>query len=455
LFSLRPLLVPQTVADSAHFVDRFGFHDPAHFLLYQSPVFLLDPVLYLDTLLFLRRRNHHLWVSFVANANLTDSFFQLYSTFVTALGVRTAYFWRHRVLITEVLCCLIQDVLPIHGAVASLASSFLGLAIPLLGCAVPNVETAVSLLRPIMWVIGIAAKVMLREPLQEKITLLLRTVDSFQPSLFYLTIRFVLSLKSRLANPSFIINLIVSHEFTSLDNLAILSIVVDHQSSIAVMAAVMRFAVTKKLWIRACFAVVHEIMLAYGNRRDVHDWVVTIVRRLFVFVALAHGKARYRRRSLLICEALVGLAQLHIPWLQQKIAAIAAAIATKPLPPYFRCFFPMCASLGDDLAIQEFDIFAGFQVSLKAFPFDFKRKVLLTPPVRDILLVTPKPMIKVTRSDLEVQRDARLMLKKKLPKGKRKVVNSALIHRPRNPVLSRPATRMSEQKLPGIGRAGI
>jgi hypothetical protein len=363
-------------------------------------------------------------------------------------------------LISEVLCCLIQDVLPFHGSVAELASVFLDLAIPLLDCAIPDVETGVSLLRSIMCIMEMAAKAMVRERLQEKIATILQTVDCFQPSLFYLTVRFVLSLKSRLANPSFIITLIISRESMSLDDLAILSLLTDHQSSIAVMAAVLRFAVTKKLWIRACFAVIHQLLLAYGDRNDVHDWFVILVRRLFLFLALSHSKTKYRWRALLICEALVGLAQLQIPWLQRKIAAIAAAIATRPVPLYFRCFFPVSPSLGDELTIQEFDIFTGLQVSLKTFPFDLQREVLLLPPVRDVLPVTlkgarPKAMIKFTRSDPELLRDPKLAVKKKLPRVKKKVVNSALIHRPKNPVLSRPGTRTSEQKLPGIGRAGI
>jgi hypothetical protein len=224
----------------------------------------------------------------------------------------------------------------------------------------------------------------------------------------------------------------------------------------------LRFGVTKKLWIRACFGVVQQLLLAYGGRNDVHDWFAIVIRRLFVFVALAHSSRKYRWRSLLICEALVGLAQLQIPWLQQKIAAIASGIATRPVPLYFRSFFQTSTSLVDDLTIHEFDIFAGFQVPLKAFPFDLKRKVLMLAPVRDAMPVTPKggwpkPVIKVMRSDSNIHGDSTVVVvKKKSPKGKKKVVNSALINRRRNPVLlTRRATGPSEQKLPGIGRPGI
>jgi hypothetical protein len=428
LHSLRHVLTPSTVVESLCFVDGFGFHDAAHFLLCQSPVFLFDPILYL------RQRRHHIWKAFVGNLRLTGAFFQLYSTFAVPPPPNASRSrWWHRLLVTEVLFCLVRDTFNVHSDVLGLASHFLDLAIPLLEAAPPDVSGCI--LRSVFCVIAMLPRLMPREQLQARATRLIEICDRANCPHLLLVVRFLLSLKPTLVHQSVVIKLVSHREIRGLVDLEILNLVADQNSCIQIMSVLVKFAVKNKLWLRACFALIQELLVKFGDRKDIHEWAVVLLRRLFEFIGLSHGIRKYHRRALLICEVLNTLSQTPLPWLQQKIASIASGIGTKPVPLYFRWFFQVYPSICDELANRELELFLACRCPLKPFPFDPKGRVLVVPPVA----IPVKPQS--ARGSIRFSKSQKTLAKEA---AKKKSGQSILIKRPRKQGQNRPFTGRGE-----------
>jgi hypothetical protein len=449
VYSLQGILFPRTVTESICFVERFDFHDAAHFVLYQSPVFLFDPVLYLDTLLFLRQRNHHLWSRFIGNEKLAEAFFELYRTFLTPIEFqRSGRAWKHRFLLTELFACLISDVLAAHAEVFSVTFVFLDLAIPLLEMA--PYECAIGILRAVMGTIAAVARTVSRDQLAVRVTKLITTLDGVNSPFTPMVIHFATTIRPALIKRTDLVRMIATRGLRSLDDLEVLAAFADPVSAISVFSLLIKFALGSKVFCRACWSTVQGLLQRFARQSEVHDWFLILIRRLFVFIALAHARKKYRMRSLLICEALSTLIHSGFPWVQQAITASASGIGTRPVPAFFRCFFQITLSVVDDLSLHEFGLFAQCPVHLKTFPFDHARNVLLVPPTREAIAAVPRiaarPRISVS------QRDERLPLgsKKKIAKNRKKTAEPALIKKPSQGGRNRPFTPVSETRLGAI-----
>jgi hypothetical protein len=444
LFLLRRVMIPQTVNESIRFIDRFGFRDSAHFFLYQSPVFLLDPILYLDTIMALRDRNHSLWSSFVGSPKLVNAFLQLYGSFMAPLPPNASdRSWRHRILITEVLYGIIQDVFHVHPEILSFCSIFLDLSMSLLESAGFNV--GILLLRPILSVISSLVKTMPQEQLSSYVMRLLEVLDRSESPHFYLACRFFISIKPIQINRAEIIGLVSNRAIRDIGDLEIILALADSGPWASKLLSILtKMAISNKLWHRACFGVVGDLVVRYGHRNHIREWFCTIIRRLFIFVALAHQRRRYRVRSLLICESINSFCQ-RPGWMAQTITAAVSAIASRPLPPYFGSLFENSPLLCDDLMVHEYDMFYNSISCLKTFPFDSTPGICVLVPLKEM----PAPMIRVQKSgssrgiristnDLKENEDgSKADETKKRGLRSRKRVTPAIIRRPSRP---RPGT---------------
>lgn len=195
------------------------------------------------------------------------------------------------------------------------------------------------------------------------------------------------------------------------------------------MSVLVKFAVKSKFWLRACFALIQELLVKFGNRKDIREWVVVLLRRLFEFVALSHSLRKYHHRALLICEVLDTFNQTTLPWLQQKIASIAPGIGTKQVPFYFRSFFQVSPSIVDELAIRELELFLACPCALKPFPFDQKGRVLVVPPVA--ILAKPQS----ARESIPFSKSETMLRKRKTKKKSGQLI---LIKKPRKQTQNRP-----------------
>jgi hypothetical protein len=147
---------------------------------------------------------------FIGNLRFTSAFFQLYSTFASPPLPPTAaasrHLWRHRLLITEVLFCLIKDTFSVHNEILGLATHFLDLAMPLLEASPADVTSCI--LRSVFWVIAMLPKFMPRDQLHAKATRLVEICDRANCPHILLVVRFLLPLKPTVVHQSVVIKLL-------------------------------------------------------------------------------------------------------------------------------------------------------------------------------------------------------------------------------------------------------
>ena len=388
VYSSQEILIPKTVDYCVYFIKKFGFHDAAHFFLYQSPVFFLDPILYLETLLELRYLHYFLWEDFVKKPLLVDAFFEMYLNFFLPIPQEsdseteaelTAY--KHRNLLCEVFFSLIQDSYNHHPNITPLVTKFLDNSI--------NIATSSSSDRlfPVFRSIFSAIDFADSHNILPKSELQNRSLQLFEGTLespsIYLTFRFLFH-KQYLTSAQ-ILSIISHHSVTSLDHLTILMEITDQAITVPLLLLLLRTALRRRVWHRTCFSLMRRCLAKFSPaRQDVRELVQVVVRRLFLWLSFASLRHKYSGRSLMLCESMVLLYESRIGWLQQCIlsAAVSLTSASKPVPVYFRSFFPSGGAAIDDAVLHEWELFAA-SAKLKTFPFDSSYGKLIMPPGKD------------------------------------------------------------------------
>lgn len=379
LYTYQDILIPKNVDYCIYFIKKFGFHDAAHFLLYQSPVFFIEPVLYLETLLELRHMDHFLWNDFVKNSYLVDAFFEMYNSFllpVTQESSNATY--THRILLCEVFYSLIHDSIDNHPNILSVINKFLDSAITLATSA--SNDTIFPVYRAIFSTYDLIDS----RALLSKSDLNGRSMQLFESATNYLAFKFLYG--KQYITPPQVLSVISHRGITSLADLTILSEIAGSCQPAPHITVVLRQAIASKVWHRACFSILRRLAARlWCGRQDARDFIVVVVRRLFVWVSLAAMRRRYGVRALLLCESLASLADTRVPWLQQAVlsAAVSIVSASKPAPVYFRSFFPSGGGAPvDDTLLHEWDTFSQ-SARLKTFPFDACSGALIMPPARE------------------------------------------------------------------------
>lgn len=394
VFKIRNVMAPQTVDDCVQFVDLFGVHDVSHFVLYQSPVFFGDPILYLETLIELRQMKHKLWTHFICRPKLVDAFFQMHSSFVTIDPQKSdEKHWRHRILVAEVMYLLVCDVFHFYPNAPTLACSFLDLAIPLLAA---PFRYGVLVLRNVMALIREIGSLLPKEDLQSRMMRFIDATGKAESPYTALVSRFLFSLKQNIGK-GYLLKTILARGIQQITDFDVISMTTDAFNVIPVISFLIRSAISNKFWHRACFKTVIGFMKTFGQKQDVREYTTVVVRKLFIFVALASSQRKYRTRTLSICESISMMTRIkELNWIHPNIQAYAASVNTRATPPYFRSFFSPGATC-DEVILHEIDVYAASGVALKHFPFDPVKGTLVFPPGREEPI--SRKAISITKSD--------------------------------------------------------
>ena len=383
LYSIRDILTPKNLNDCIYFIDKIGFNDTSHFILYQAPVFFLDPLLYFQTLIELREMGHLLWTDFVKNQQLVDAFFEIYISFLVPVPENSPQsILMHRNLLCEVFYKMIVDAFPTHNNILVIMTKLIDAIINLISlskCSLPF-----DIYRTIFGLISLLEKFSSIEPILSKVISLFLTADSNN---YYLTYRFLYSKK--LISSTFILKSISERGIQSLTDLDILYEISDDIIVIPLILFLLKTSLHSKLWHRSCFLLIKRCILKFSaSRPDVKDLVYLIIRRLFLFISFATMQKKYRNRTLMLCESLASLLDSHLPWLQQMIFSSAISLSSKPTPFYYKSFFNTNAPF-DEHINHEWETFSG-NIKLKTFPFDDVKGSLILTPTSAVTPVFPQ-----------------------------------------------------------------
>lgn len=379
LYNYQNILNPKTVDYTIYFIKKFGFHDAAHFFLYQSPVFILDPILYFETLIELRSIQYFLWNDFVKKSVLVDGFFEMYSSFLIPLSNEFSHETiRHRILICEVFFAMIEDSFNNHPNILPIINKFLDASVNLAS------STTSDQLFPVYRTIFSLFDFIELNGIIQKADLASRSISLFESSTNYLTFKYLYS--KQYITSTQVLNVISKRGISSIEDIKILMEIADQSTPAHLFIFLVRSAIKNHLWHRACFSLIKTcITRLWSNRQDVRDLVFVVVRRLVIWVSLSSVKRKYGVRALLICESLSSLAETRVMWLQQAVlsAAVSIVSSSKPVPVYFRSFFPQTSGIQiDDVVVHEWDTFEK-SAKLKTFPFDAVSGMLIMPPTRE------------------------------------------------------------------------
>lgn len=101
------------------------------------------------------------------------------------------------------------------------------------------------------------------------------------------------------------------------------------------------------------------------------DWIITFLRRLIVFVALANAKNKYKGRIAQIAENLSNPAFKSIKWFNNEVNKNVSAMVKMNLhPQYYYQIFEIIEKIPDDnIWATDYQHFENEHVTLKRFPF--------------------------------------------------------------------------------------
>jgi hypothetical protein len=221
-----------------------------------------------------------------------------------------------------------------------------------------------------------------------------------------------------------LVKIIIAGGIKSLFALEILPILANAATANAIISFLVRSALLDHFWMRGCFRVIQGLLIQFHAQSDVRECVTLLLRRLFVLVSLAHCRAKYKAKTVALCEALVSLGRVNISWLQQALGTISSTIGFRreQVPPYFVKLFRISPSTVDEAVLRELDLFSAAHVPLKAFPFDLKKVTQLMAIPLDLpgpfkLKSARQPMrVRSTRSELKMEIEPLVKKKKKKTK---------------------------------------
>ncbi|OHT02883.1 hypothetical protein TRFO_06934 [Tritrichomonas foetus] len=392
LYQLRDLLQPKNVQQCVNLVNIYKPNCVGTFCLYDMPVYFLDPILYFKTLISLRYSNHILWKNVISNAKIVDAFFEMHSNFIAPLPKGSSdEFWFQRLCLTEILFLLIDSIISgnntatimkNHPKCFQFASKFIECCIKLAGNA--SLSLSAIFFRYAIRILKVSHNKIPHDQFKSLSVQLLKTLDKANSPLIHLAFKFVFQLKPLVVPYSRVLKMISNRGIRSLSDIEIVSSFCEGNCILPVIIFLCKSALSSKLWHRACFSEITTLLQKHSSRNDVRDWFQLFIRRLFIYIAIASSKMRYRTKTLLLVESLASIMTIRLLWLQQCILINAASMfSTKNVPPYFKNFFPISAPV-DDVVVHEYESFSTIELNLKIFPFDENKGTLVLPPLVDI-----------------------------------------------------------------------
>lgn len=438
LYSAKSLFAPKRPEDCLKLFEKLQVQNAVKFFFYEYPIYFQDPILYLETLLFLHDKNHKIWTEFISNSAVIDRFFEVHGGSLLPLEAGAPpVSWKHRLLVSELMFVMIQDS---SKPLNSLVLKHIDYMIQLVAEA--PLEFAGSILRYIIKLFKTQTK-MQKDQLQTRSVQLLSSLHAAQSPLFRIAMRFLFTISPSVIAPARIVRMISQTGIRSISDIEIISEVTDSSCVLQAVFLLCKAALSGKQWHRACMSEVKSLLVKFPGRADVKEWFELYIRRLFIFIAIAHARNRYATRALLLCESLSVMAQVRLLWLQQSIFSAASSIfATKSHPPYMKLFF-QCTAPVNDVIIHEYESFSSNDIPLKHFPFDPVKGSLMLPPLIDMRSQTVSGMRVYSRNSINSGRSTSSLSDRQdirataLPKKQ-------WIQRKRKPLITKPAkTRLA------------
>lgn len=392
LYKLRQYISPQNVNQCIQLMIIYNNSNFEVFFLYNMPLYVFEPILLFRSVLEVCDKNNPIWSQFTSHHSIADAFFDLHLSFLQPISApNNSNKWTHHLILGEILYRQISLTLRSNQNSISKSNKFSDALLRLISSSPSFVRMTAA--RWLLSLMKLTLKKNEKNVLKERITQYLSILTNSN-DIFIYSVNFIKNHLISLIRPTKLINSIMVNSLSNID------LILSFTEKVGPMIPITRLAkgsVTSKIWHRAAFSAMIEIITKYGENNELKDWLMVYIRRVLIFVSLSHISQKYKARALLIIESISRLASVRVKWIKQFILNVAFTLTvTKSIPYYFSAFFfPSCPNAqsitisfnmshasNDEATLSEFDAFTRCQalLNLKTFPFDGKKSTFIPPP---------------------------------------------------------------------------
>lgn len=397
LYSIRKILNPQTSFDCKMLLDKLHPDNPCRFFLTKFQSFITSPNLYLETLLHFKDTNDPIWILICEDQRILEYILELYIDYLSPLDKTCSDdAWYHHLIIVEIIYSLLDEnkaypnnfqytQILIDSLIQFLESS--------------PFQFSVSYLRYLFILIQSTQSKTPKDVTQARVIKLLQNVNRNCDTYFFIAYTLLSSLNLPYFTNSQVVKIMCTNTKPNISYIENILAVADNNTCVQCMSYLAKLAIYNKVWIRAVFSKIKIILSKFSpSKPEIREWFIIFVRKLFIFIALASHKMKYRNRTLLLCETLSSFLDCKVMWITHTILNDAATVATtKMVPLYFKSFFQLTSPI-NDLTLSEFEAFSHSSVRLKTFPFDPEKGTLMIPPLTEVVKRNRNPKVPIKSS---------------------------------------------------------
>jgi hypothetical protein len=357
LFDLKQLISPVNVEQVCMLIERHDKTNINKFIVYELPLVMHDPVLYINTIFELMRKDDSIWKNLSHSIKYNKIFFGMYCSFLRDINPETKFTWDYVLKIMEIMKRLLID-LPRND------SDFIANSRELLKSLVDmakiaSTEIQVTIVCAFFRVLKISKR---KIELTELKTLYNEMLENIDPNSYVFPIYFQYSINSykRTTHISMvkILKALRRRRVTSYHDFIMYYQLINHRVNPAVLSSIAKNAITNPAFMRTGFRFILKIFVENKKNREITEWGTVFIRRMVIYPLLSSATDTYTDRATIILEFLSSFSRAIVnkKIINQFSASVASIMGMAECPSYVWNFIKS-DGIPDRMTQKEFKAF--------------------------------------------------------------------------------------------------
>ena len=335
LYDLKKLISPISVKQVCTLIQTHNQENINNFIVYELPVIIKHPVLYMNTIYELMVNKSDIWTNMCHSPEYNQAFFGLYCSFLNKMKSDLKFSWDYKLKMTEIMRHLIA-ALPREDEVFETNSCmFLKNVASMIGGAPAEVQ--ISVICAFFYVLKISKKKIGCTDLKDYFNDILDNVspdsDAF-PLLFQYSISCYT--KSNYISLAKLHKVLRHRKINSVYDFSMFHQLMQIYHNPVVLSSIAKLSITNPCFLRTGFYYIFNILIETQSNASIVTWAITYVKRLVLYPLLSNVTGMFYERSLLILEFLSALQKSPVnkKIINQLNSSLAAIRDIKECPEY-------------------------------------------------------------------------------------------------------------------------